>query len=134
MADFLSGRNEFRIRFARETFSILRWVSGPVVHTLSRNNISIRNGESNKRVIFTIVSVPIYYRRGARARTPRRTAATTPLDHFQLAIIQYRAQTSNNRPRQSSYRYHVYYRNVIKCPLPSALLLLPHSRAFLPPR
>lgn len=51
----------------------------------------------------------------------RTAAPPTPLDHFQLAITQYRAQTRNNRPRQSSYRHHVYYRNVIKCPPPSAL-------------
>lgn len=49
-----------------------------------------------------------------------------------MTIIQYRAQTSNNRPRQSSYRHHVYYRNVIKCPLPSAPLLLLQFSRFSP--
>lgn len=88
------------------------------------------NGAGNKRVIFTIVSVPIYYRR--RGMRARHVEQPPPLDHFQLAIIQYRAQTSNNRPRQSSYRHHVYYRNVIKCPLPSALLLLLQFSRFSP--
>lgn len=45
------------------------------------------NGAGNKRVIFTIVSVPIYYRRRGM-RAPRRTATTTgpfPVGHYTIS-------------------------------------------------
>ena len=49
--------------------------------TLSPDKRTIRNGTRNKRVIFTTVSVPIYYRRAMRASARARASATSNSRH-----------------------------------------------------
>lgn len=59
----------------------------------------------------------------------RRTAATA---HWNISSWPLYNITSNNTPRQSSYRHHVYYRDVIKCfgvhPWPPPLFELSQRR------